>query len=393
MLSEHKRRSVESLVDLLDEKVFEEHIETPSPAWREMEASLGDKMYADILFHLTRMEFSPTMAKSHWRGILTLRDGMSRVLKRPLGLRTAVCEYFISHEPMFDEPVVVESLLLARNEQNALLDELTQLHNRRFFNRELHKEAERARRAAAPFSLLMIDVDHFKNYNDRYGHLAGDEALRGVADILRGNVRLVDHVARFGGEEFAIILPGADPEEAKTVAERQRFAVATHSFCSRQLTISIGSATYPLDATDEWELVTAADRALYRAKALGRNRVCCCAEDKRGHPRFPVRLPVRCRVDNGDIEDLGGVTVNISLSGMLLESRQPISVGKRVEAELIPASNGAGKDPGPRLPARTVRLLHDEQRNGTFYMGMAFETPNTVRHMLRDVLSPSQTCH
>lgn len=163
--------------------------------------------------------------------------------------------------------------------QLAITDELTGLANHRQFYQQLTREVQRAHRYGRPLTLLMLDVDHFKEYNDRYGHLAGDHALRDLAYVMRCNARNVDILARYGGEEFAIILPETDLSRAAFQAERIRSAVAAHLFRSKDpsfrgvLTVSIGvTALTPGIRTIE-ELVHDADQAMYLAKTRGRNRV------------------------------------------------------------------------------------------------------------------------
>jgi len=158
-------------------------------------------------------------------------------------------------------------------------DGLTGLCNYREFHRRLTEEMQRSLRYDHPFSLLILDIDDFKAVNDTYGHLAGDEALRGLAALIRRAVRPVDEVARYGGEEFAILLPETPGPGAFATAERIRDIIATHPIAISPgqtvgLTVSIGVAIYPQDAQSEEKLIGAADQALYAAKNGGRNRVC-----------------------------------------------------------------------------------------------------------------------
>lgn len=158
-------------------------------------------------------------------------------------------------------------------------DGMTGLHNYRFFRLRLKEEIARARRENSVVSLSIMDVDHFKNYNDRLGHPAGDEILRSLSKILKKSVRDNDIVARYGGEEFALILPNTDEEGAFTLAERIRLKVGRSSFHNQEIqpegkiTISAGTATFPQDAVIVEDLIVAADRALYHAKYTGRNKV------------------------------------------------------------------------------------------------------------------------
>jgi len=167
----------------------------------------------------------------------------------------------------------------SRLAQLAVTDGLTNLYNHRHFHERLALEVERSVRNGLPLSLLMIDVDHFKNYNDLHGHPAGDEVLRQISQLMVDGRRANDFCARYGGEEFCIVLVDTAKLTAAKVAERLRERVACHpfEFAAEQplgcLSISLGVATFPEDANDAEALVRAADSALYTAKHGGRNRV------------------------------------------------------------------------------------------------------------------------
>jgi diguanylate cyclase (GGDEF)-like protein len=169
--------------------------------------------------------------------------------------------------------------LFEETRQLAITDELTGLANHRQFYHQLAREVRRAQRYKRPLTLLMLDLDYFKQYNDRFGHLAGDQALRETAELLRRNARDVDILARYGGEEFAVILPETDMERAVIQAERARTSIANHAFRGKDsnpqgdLTVSIGVATMTPGMRKIEELVHDADQALYRAKSQGRNRL------------------------------------------------------------------------------------------------------------------------
>jgi len=158
----------------------------------------------------------------------------------------------------------------------AYRDGLTDLYNYRFFREALREELERESSYDRPVSLVMLDLDHFKRYNDTYGHDEGNRLLKALSDLLRAATREWDILCRFGGEEFAVILPGANLEVALKVAERIRQAVEQHRFADgewRQVTVSAGVASFPEHAGDPDGLVQRADQALYVAKQSGRNQV------------------------------------------------------------------------------------------------------------------------
>ena len=164
--------------------------------------------------------------------------------------------------------------------QLARTDGLTGLLNHRAFHEALVYELQRTFRYPAPLSLLMIDVDHFKSYNDAHGHPAGDTVLRTLAKLFADVLRTTDQVARYGGEEFAIVLPDTDKNQAIGVAQKLCEMIRAHEFHGAsqsqplgRVTISVGIASSPENGMDAQELVSAADEALYRSKALGRDRV------------------------------------------------------------------------------------------------------------------------
>jgi diguanylate cyclase (GGDEF)-like protein len=162
-----------------------------------------------------------------------------------------------------------------RVKQLAYLDGLTGIFNRRFFELRMAEELDRARRFGAGMAVIMVDIDHFKRLNDEFGHLLGDEVLRQISSIFHQQLRKIDVVCRYGGEEFAILLSQTDPQHALTVAEKLRSVVAGWQFpgVPRSVTISAGTANYPDHGTTRDALVKAADAGLYSAKQAGRNRV------------------------------------------------------------------------------------------------------------------------
>jgi diguanylate cyclase (GGDEF)-like protein len=173
--------------------------------------------------------------------------------------------------------LALENVRLSRTVRRvAVTDDLTQVYNYRFLRSALRREMKRATRFRQSFVLLMVDVDHLKEYNDRQGHLRGSYLLRDLARILSRQVRGMDLLAKYGGDEFTVILPQTPREGGLAVAERIRAAVEAHSFyrCEPgEMTVSVGVAIFPEDGIQPTALIGAADAALYAAKQRGRNRV------------------------------------------------------------------------------------------------------------------------
>jgi diguanylate cyclase (GGDEF)-like protein len=175
--------------------------------------------------------------------------------------------------------------LYRRAEQLAVTDDLTQVYNYRFLKMGLRREVKRAARFSQKFSLLMIDVDNLKRYNDQNGHLRGSEVLRQIAQILVRDARSIDLVAKYGGDEFVVILPQTTREGACVLAERVKTSVESTAFPTVPpgvITVSLGVATYPENGITAGELLESADIALYAAKKSGKNRVSIAATDGAG---------------------------------------------------------------------------------------------------------------
>jgi diguanylate cyclase (GGDEF)-like protein len=173
--------------------------------------------------------------------------------------------------------------LFIRAEKEAVTDPLTDLFNYRYFMDQLKREINRNQRRKSNFSLIMIDIDFFKNYNDALGHQAGDVILKRISKLMMENTRTSDIVARYGGEEFIIICPELNSEGAHQVAEKIRQIVEKTEFPKIDqnpdfsITISLGISTFPEDGENAYQLIRRADKALYEAKETGRNKVCAAS--------------------------------------------------------------------------------------------------------------------
>lgn len=223
----------------------------------------------------------------------------------------------------------------AKLEEQATTDSLTGLANRRLFQESLRKCISQALRHQQPLSLIMLDVDYFKKFNDDHGHLTGDQVLKHISEILKNAVRMGDIVARYGGEEFAIILNHAEPNTAQMVAERIRQNVEENGVFGLPLTISLGLSYLHSDILDPEELVEMADNALYEAKRLGRNRVetspipinaklpPVSSEFRANEELFPTEIPT-VHKESGEYSNPIGFDAYGGVEGLLQEPAGPI---------------------------------------------------------------------
>ena len=214
--------------------------------------------------------FVPLRLRDHSPGYLAVfrRRGAARFDAEDVRLLTLLAAW---------AAMALENLRLAQNvEKLAVTDDLTQVYNYRFLKTALRREIKRAGRYHQDLAMLMIDVDNLKTYNDKHGHLRGSFLLREMAGLFASHVRSWDLVAKYGGDEFTVILPQTDLAGAMSAGERLRLAVEEHTFpltVSGQITVSIGVAAFPEDGQTTSALIDTADRALYLAKQLGRNQV------------------------------------------------------------------------------------------------------------------------
>jgi diguanylate cyclase (GGDEF)-like protein len=214
----------------------------------------------------------PLIARGQPLGVLTLESATVGAFRsfdvRALESVADICAIAIQNARYFEQ-----------TRQMAFVDGLTGVYNRRYFEQRILEELERAGRYAGGLAVLMLDIDHFKRINDEFGHLLGDEVLRQLSAILTQQLRKVDVVCRYGGEEFSILVPQTTGEHALGVAEKLRRVIADWSFpgVPSPVTVSIGVADFPENGATRDELVKAADAALYAAKQAGRNRVLAAA--------------------------------------------------------------------------------------------------------------------
>ncbi len=345
--------------------------------------------HAPLLRLLTQLDYTEAEAKEHWSGLLAHRALLSEKLNRDVSLQVAALDYFQNVKNEIRLPKILEMSTFLATERSAITDGLTGLYNRQFFDASLRRELKRARRYGLAFSLVMMDVDDFKRVNDVHGHVVGDEALHMTSDVIRASIREIDVACRYGGEEFAIILPETSRAGAFIVSERIRLDVG-EIFNMRpvgdpriDLSVSGGIAIYPTDSNSAEGLVRMADKALYRSKHDGKNQITLHADEKRRSPRLDARNVLVFREPNTDDRgELRSETRNLSRNGALLETRQPFRVGTELEIDIHLPQN----ESSIVLRGRVVRLEEtgtDADEHTRYQVGVAFlaETDEEARKL------------
>lgn len=294
----------------------------------------GNGIYATFLKVLTDLSFPADEAKYHYDAICDWKDALEQDLGREVSFTVALLDYFSSEHNLLTNPKIIGFKRYETERQNALLDTLTGLYNRRFADDYLKREISRSLRYGFSCSLLFIDIDNFKMINDSYGHQAGDKVLSDFSKIIKETIRLEDSAIRFGGEEFIVVMPETDVNGAKKTAERISAGVKTHLFShNKEVTFSAGISVYPGHGDTAEKLILAADTALYQAKFSGKNRIVCPPMEKRFATRYPLNwdLLLTDEAKNNHILP----AKNISVKGAAVESERAFSIGDKLNLTLI----------------------------------------------------------
>lgn len=274
---------IDSLKELTDTQEIEIASGDLAAHVRSYESTLRgrkkDTYYHNIIFALVQIRLPEEEAKKDWNDILKHKYTMSEKLGRNVGIHVATLDYYTSIKRYVRRPKIIDANEYVDTASHAITDELTKTYNRRFFNGELDRLFKYADAFKTTFSLLMLDMDYFKNYNDINGHIKGDIALIESVRIFHAVCGSKATVCRYGGEEFAILLPERPLEKAVSIAGNIRGAIYDYRFVNEQLlpknrlTVSCGVVEFRKDFSSAKDMLDQADKALYRAKNNGRNRV------------------------------------------------------------------------------------------------------------------------
>lgn len=330
----------------------------------------GDCVCQAVLKLFTDLELPLNEANKIWFDVIDHREALHSFLGRDVDLLTVIFDYLSRSSQYFKNPKVVEVDVFEKALEDSRHDNLTGLLNRGCFWEILSGHLAQAKRHNTELTILFIDVDDFKFFNDTFGHQAGDRALSGIAHVISQESRSDDVAIRYGGEEFVVVMPNTGEKSALVLAERIRenieaFIVDVEGK-KRSLTISGGIASYPVDAHDGYSLLNMADRALYRAKAMGKNNISIYAEKKqRCYSRSKLVRPIKIKKIGLDSTSLiNGASKNICMGGMLFESPYQLDVGSHIEVS-IPVMNTE-----PLFLIGSVVRIEPEKK-GVYDIGMA----------------------
>jgi len=329
-----------------------------------LENEYHDAVYSELVYLLSHLQFEPAEARKHWERVQAHQRTMGEALGQPVDLRVALVSYFVEVNHKLRNPKIIEMALFEQTQASAYRDEVTGLCNYRLFREHLGREVDRSQRNSSPMTLVMVDIDDFKEYNARNGPEAGNEALRTIAEVLVRALRKSDVAARYGGEEFAFILPSTTKAGARIVAERIRRDLEEQAFAHEAgqpggvLTVSLGIATCPADATDGSGLIRCADSAMYVAKNRGKNLVHLYGEDRRSFRRVHAALDGTFCLLATECHPL--TTLNISAGGLLFIAKRELPLGTLVAVTI----RMPGYDHEVNVSGRVVRV--EEKSDGTF---------------------------
>lgn len=330
----------------------------------------GKGVYTYIFQILTNLDLPPAEAEQHWNHIISHSKDLSVTMGREVNLRTAVCDYFCSINKSLHNPKIIEIHLFEKTARSSTFDNLTGLLNRNAFDEMLSQEISRAKRHDSNLTLLFLDLDDFKKINDTLGHMAGDEVLKKVAQLIMIEKRSEDISARYGGEEITILLPETSKAEGWLIGERVRQRVEEteihYEGQNIKMTLSGGLASFPIDASDGLTLLKNADKAMYRAKNFGKNNISFYSMNKRRNIRFDYKTSV-------EIQELGihekpvftATTKSLSIGGILLESKDYIEPGAKIQINI------SLRPENPLLVIGTV-VRSEKTGSGSYEISIAF---------------------
>jgi diguanylate cyclase (GGDEF)-like protein len=309
------------------------------------QAHQDKEVYRNYFYLLTHLEFEEADAVRHWNEFKDYHTRFEKDLGYPIDTRITTLSYFINENKQLINPKIIEMKVFQSTQDKVILDELTSLYNYRHFRQRIVAEMQGAVDREEMLSLIIIDIDNFKHINDDYGHLAGDGILRQIATLMKSEISNRGETFRYGGEEFAVIIPRAGKQEVYDITNKLCEKIAEHAFINENsaprhqmsVTASLGIAAYPQDCDNSDSLIENADKALYSAKGSGKNIVCLYSENQRRTKRLD--LSVRGELSSFRASTVNIRTLNVSKGGVRFFCERELPRDSVVELKLDLADN------------------------------------------------------
>ena len=257
----------------------------------DLKKTRGPRFFSDVLYSIAHLHFRAEIAENLWAEVLRHKAELSTVLGRNVRVAVAALDYLSNITDNMGSATLVSEAYIQEVIGLSLRDGLTGLFNHSYFYQQIDFEVRRSFRYGSPVSLMLIDIDDFKTVNDTYGHRAGDSVLSAMGGTLMRVARDSDICCRYGGEEFAVILPMTDGQEAGAIANRLKLELAEHLSDGRIVTVSIGVSSSGKMTRTYRDIVERADAALYKVKKSGKNRVMVVVDGGAGPDDGGTGLP------------------------------------------------------------------------------------------------------
>jgi diguanylate cyclase (GGDEF)-like protein len=305
----------------------------------------GVEVLLTVFRLLAGIDVAPEKCALHWEKTLLHKQKLSEILGRNVDITTALCDYLQSATRFLSHPRLIEASQYETVIHESMNDKLTGLFNRPYFDEAFTQQVALANRYKEDFTILFLDIDNFKEINDTYGHLAGDAALQEIANVILREKRDSDIAARFGGEEFVLLMTHTDNVSALIFAERLRKQVELLDIIYRdqviKLTVSGGIASFPFNSGDPKQVLQMADSAVYLAKGAGKNTISLFKKEKRRYLRIKIHQPVLAKeLDFNNSAAFNGTSKDICVGGILFENNAPLPLGALIKVK-VPVNEGA----------------------------------------------------
>jgi diguanylate cyclase (GGDEF)-like protein len=330
--------------------------------------SEGPQVLTAVFKLLAGIDIPQEKCPAHWEKTQHHRQKIAELLGRNVDITTALCDYLQTATRFLSHPRLIEAIHYENFVHETIHDKLTGLFNRPYFDEAYSQQVSLAKRYHDDFTVLFLDIDNFKDINDSHGHLAGDEALRQIAEVISQVKRDSDIAARFGGEEFVLLLTHTDNVSAFVFAERlrkqvEKLEIRFHDQVLK-LTVSGGIASFPFNSQDPGQLLQMADSAVYLAKGAGKNMICHFKEEKRRYLRVKIHQPVLAKeLDFHNSTTFNGISKDICIGGILFENDESLPLGALIKVK-VPVA-----DDVPVILIGTVVRV-EKFENGKYDIGM-----------------------